>query len=353
MLKTLNIEQINNIDSRPAPPALVLFRRGGMLESVHRAYVCAADSSGKIVYSKGDPDYTTYMRSSAKPLQALAVLLSGAVDKFGISEQEIAIISGSHGGEPIHLETVKSILSKAGLDVSHLQCGVQKPLDAKARKELHRQGIKPQRVHHNCSGKHAGMLATARALNESLEDYLNPKSPAQKRITGLIAQVAKVKSEDIIIGIDGCGAPVHGVSMRAGAVSFANLIDPVDLEPELAIAARCVSRNMRAYPEMVAATEDRICTEIMRVGRMFELTAKAGAEGYYAVSWRDTETGAGIGMSVKVEDGAQRARDPLVIALLQKFGILPKDLGPSLRQFSPRPITNFKDEEVGSIEVRL
>jgi len=351
-----------------APPSAIEFTRGSIVESVHRAHISIVDSSGKTVFTLGDPEYVTYMRSSAKPLQALSVLVSGTAEHFGLNDAELAVISGSHGGEPWHIEAVKSILHKAGLDHTFLQCGTHQPLDSQARRNLRIEGKEPIPLHHNCSGKHTGMLATAKHLDEPLDSYLDQEGPTQKRITNLIAMMAGIKSEDVVIGIDGCGAPVHGLPMRAAALAFARLVDPSvllerkndtkhdskkDDKAEIAIAAQRISRVMRAYPEMVAANQERICTELMRIGRVFELTAKSGAEGFYSAAWRDPQTGHGIGMALKVEDGAQRGRDPLIISILQKFGILPSQLGQNLKNFAPRSILNNRGEEVGNIIVRI
>ena len=335
------------------PPITVKFTRGSIVESYSRAYVTVVDSSGNLIYNLGDPDFVTFMRSSAKPIQALTVLLTGAAEKFNLTESEISIICGSHGGEPFHLETIISILGKAGLTKEFLKCGTQQPLDEQARKNLRIEGGKPERIHHNCSGKHSGMLITAKHMKESLDDYLDVNGVTQNRISSILADLAGIPVSEIIHGVDGCGAPVHALTMRSSAYAFARLLEPEGMKSETARAAQRITRAMRAYPEMIAANQGRICTELMRVGRVFELTAKGGAEGFYSAAWRDQETGRGFGMSVKIEDGSQRARDPLVVSLLQKFNILPKDLGQCLQPFLPGIITNFCGDEVGRIKMRI
>ena len=279
--------------------------------------------------------------------------MSGAVDEYKLTDSELAILCGSHGGELYQVETVESILHKAGLDPSYLQCGTHPPLDAKARSDMINAGLEPQQIHHNCSGKHAGMLITAKYLGEPLETYLDMDSVVQKQISGYIAKLAGIDPGSFVMGLDGCSAPVHGFSLRDAAFAFARLLDPADLDADLAMAARRLTRVMRAYPEMIGAQQERICTELMRIGRVFELTAKGGAEGYYSAAWRDTQTGRAIGLAVKLEDGMERARSPLVIALLQKFGILPKELGEGLKHFAPGVIRNSRGEEIGDIKVRI
>lgn len=336
-----------------SPPVLVDFTRGPLLESRARGWICVVDSDDKLLFSKGDPTYVTYLRSTAKPLQAVSVLTSGAAERFRLSDREIALICGSHSGEDCHTETVRAILAKAGLDTSSLKCGTHPPLDPNAKDALIKAGLEPQPVHHNCSGKHSGMLLTASHCGESLPDYLDPASPTQQRIVRNIALMAGIQPEHVVIGIDGCSAPVHGLTMRAAALALARLIEPEALPDEFQSAAVEITRSMRAYPEMVAGTTGRICTELMRLGVNHELIAKAGAEGYYGAAWRDPDTGKGIGLTVKIEDGSQRSRDPVVIAVLQKFSVLPQELNEALKSFSAQPIKNWAGLTVGEIIVRL
>ena len=329
------------------------FWRNGIVESQHRAHVCVVNSSGQILFSLGDPDYITFLRSSAKPLQALAVVISGAAQRFNLSSKEIAIISGSHGGEQIHLETVCSILAKAGLSPSQLQCGAHPPLDSAAKEALRQTGERPASLHHNCSGKHAGMMATAVHLGLPIADYLRLEGKVQQNISHVIAAFADVKPGEIVYGIDGCSAPVHGLPMKAAAFAFARLMEPVDLPDDYTSAAVTVTKAMRAHPEMVAASSGRICTELIRAASDANLVAKGGAEGFYSAGWLDQGTGSGVGLSVKIEDGAQRARDPLVIAVLQKFGVLPEEIGKNLQIFAQDLILNHCGKEVGRIKVRI
>jgi len=336
-----------------APPVLVEYTRGALIESRARGFVCVVDSDGDLLFSRGDPLYAAYLRSTAKPLQAVSVLTSGAAEHFHLTDREIALICGSHSGEDCHTETVASILLKGGLDPTYLKCGAHPPLDPKARESLAAAGVEPKPIHNNCSAKHSGMLLTAQHCGESLVDYLNPNSPTQKRITGNIARMAGLKPEEVVIGIDGCSAPVHGLTMCAAALALARLIEPENLSDDLASAAVDITRSMRTYPEMVAGTEGRICTELMRVGVNHELIAKAGAEGYYGAAWRNPDNGKGMGLVVKIEDGSQRSRDPVVIAALQKFGVLPERLNEALSPFAAQPIKNWAGLVVGEMVVHL
>lgn len=282
------------------------------------------------------------------------MVLSGAADHFNLTSREIAIISGSHGGERIHLETVLSILSKCDLAPEQLQCGVQFPLDSKAHAELISAGEQPTELHHNCSGKHAGMLATASHLGTSMDDYyLDPSHEIQQQITRLIGRLGEISQDDIRVGIDGCSAPVHALPMYSAALSFARLVDPAGLPADYSKAINTVTESMRLHPEMVAATRNRICTELIRAAGKTKLIAKAGAEGYYTAAWIDPASSVGIGLSVKIEDGSQRGRDPLVIAILQKFGVLPAELPEKLKPFASGDILNFRGIKVGEVVVRI
>ncbi len=341
------------VPDETCPPAVIEIRRGGRVESLHRAYACIVNSRGDLLYSLGSPDYITYLRSSAKPLQAVAVQLSGAADRFGLTRQKLAVIAGSHGGESYHIEAVSEILRRAGLSAEALQCGVQPPLSPAADQALHAAGLEPTALHHNCSGKHAGMLATAVHTGENIESYLESDSRVQVDIVNLIALMAGISSLEIWLGIDGCSAPVHALPMRSAALAFARLVDPVTLPQRVAQAAGTVVEAMRTYPEMVGADRGRICTELIRAGTGSGLIAKSGAEGYYAAAWMDPGTTCGLGLTVKIEDGARRARDPLAIAMLKKFGALPDELPEALQSHAAGPIRNHKGLEVGEITVRI
>jgi len=335
------------------PPALIEVTRGEQVESSHRAHVCVMDSSGKKLFSLGDPRHRAFLRSSAKPLQAAAVILSGAAEAFELTDRELAVISGSHGGEDIHVKIVRSILKKADLDQDALQCGIHFPLDASVRSKLQKSKQKPSPLHHNCSGKHAGMLLTAKHFGKDIDNYLDKAHPVQQQIIRLIARASDVPTSEVGIGIDGCSAPVHSIPLQNAALAYARMIDRNYVSDYLAGAFKTITDSMRSFPELVAANQDRLCTELIRAGMDFELIAKAGAEGYYATAWRDPESGKGIGMTLKVEDGSQRGRDPLVVKLLRLFSVLPDVLPESLKQFAERPITNHTGTDVGTIRVRV
>lgn len=336
-----------------APPVLVTLTRGGIVEVQHRGYACVTDNNGNILYAVGNPEFVTFLRSSAKPFQAASVIVSGAADAFRLTPVELAIMSGSHGGEPLHTQLVEHILGRGEFSVGDLQCGTHPPLEADARRALEKAGEAPNPLHHNCSGKHAGMLLTAKHTGEDPAGYLDPQTPLQQRVLSVVAESTGDDPNAIVVGVDGCSVPVHGISMRGIATSFARLVKPDGVGKALNNALTRIGESMRAYPEMVAATKGRTCTDLIRAGVSCLITGKAGAEGVYGAGWRDPATGKAFGLSVKMEDGGQRGRDPVLIALLQKYGALPSLLPESLFPYAAGPIKNWREIVVGQMEVHL
>src|ERR1041384_3789099 len=192
----------------PNAESLVEVKRGSITESRHRGYIVAVEPDGNIVASPGDPRYVTFLRSSAKPFQALPLLLTGAADHFGFTDREVALACASHNGEPIHTELAASMLKKIGLGPEALKCGVHEPYSVEAAQQLRERGETPTVLHNNCSGKHAGMLAVAVYLGAPTETYNKPEHPVQIEIAKTIAHFSGIAVEDLAVGIDGCAVPV-------------------------------------------------------------------------------------------------------------------------------------------------
>src|SRR5437870_4008895 len=205
---------------------LVQVTRGAIIESRHRGHVVAVDGDGRIVAYLGAPETVTYLRSSAKPHQAIPLIASGAADRFGFTEKEIALASASHSGEPIHTEVAASMLKKIGLDPRALKCGTHEPFSPEVSRQLREKGEEPNVLQNNCSGKHAGMLALALHLGAAIETYDQPNSPVQLEIGRTISQFSGVPLEDIAVGVYGCGVPVCGVTVKAMALMDARLGSP-------------------------------------------------------------------------------------------------------------------------------
>src|SRR5256714_1482532 len=325
--------------------------RGPIIESRHSGHLIAVDGNGQTVCSLGSPETVTYLRSSGKPFQALPVVASGAADRFGFTEQEVAIACGSHNGESIHVETVRSILRKIGLDESALKCGAHEPYSVDVARDLIRRGEQPTAIQNNCSGKHAAMLALAKHLGAPTETYDEQSNPVQQMIARAVSDFSSVPPEDIAIGIDGCGVPVFGISVRAMATMYARLISPpANGSPEVRRGCERIVKAMIHFPEMIGGTKDRLDTELIRAGAG-RLISKIGAEGVYTVGvLPSSDWPNGLGFALKVDDGDdRRARPPAVIDALRQLGVLTANDLEILSAYSPTVITNRRGDRVGEV----
>ncbi len=293
--------------------------RGKAVESVHHGAAVVVDSGGRVLARVGSPDTSTFLRSAAKPFQAIPILASGAADHFRLTPREVAVIVASHGGERMHLEQVRSILRKIGCGESDLRCGAHAPFYRPAAAALARSGRRPSALHNNCSGKHAGMLALSRYLREPVGRYLSPDHPVQDAILEVVSRYTGTPRRAIRLATDGCSAPTFALSLRQAARGYARLADRRYGRPgEKEAAARTVAA-MRSHPEMVAGT-GRLCTLLMREADR-GLIAKIGAEGFYGMAYRDGERG--IGIALKISDGnGERARTTAAVELLVQLGLL-------------------------------
>jgi L-asparaginase II len=329
---------------------LVGVTRGGLDESVHYGGIVVADAEGKILAGAGSPQATSFLRSSAKPLQGLPLIASGAADHFALTPAEIAIILGSHNGEPRHVETVRSILSKIGMTENDLMCGAHAPYHRPTAKALTRAGKSPSVLHNNCSGKHAGMLALALFRKQPPEGYFEASHPVQVEILEAVSAITRVPRARISIAVDGCTVPTFAIPLAASAAAYARLMEPEPLGPALARAARRAVEAMIAHPEMVAG-EGRLDTDLMSRGAG-ALIAKAGAEGNYAIGFR--RKGMGYGLTLKVADGNNdRARTAIVLRAVRDLGLLSDEKADSLASAHLPPIKDRRDRIVGHVETRF
>ncbi len=313
------------------------------MESRHRGNIAVVDSSGKLLGRAGDPGYVSYMRSAAKPIQALAVVMSGAYDELGLTARELAVTCASHNGEEDHVTAVSSILSRAGTDETALLCGYHPPMDAGAYRRLMKGGGEPGPLHHNCSGKHAGMLAVCRTRGWDMDGYTHPQHPLQQYLENIMSLWTGVPAGEIITGIDGCGVPVVGVPLSAMALAWARLVRPEVVGQEWIRPARTVVSAMRAHPFMVGGT-GRICTAINGFSDV-ELVSKGGAEGVYCLaSLKD-----GWALAVKIEDGAGRASGLAGLRTSVAMMDLDPDALGCLSSFLRVPVKNTRDEAVGEL----
>jgi L-asparaginase II len=320
---------------------LVEVTRGPLVESIHRGSIAVVDADGNLIAWAGDPEYTTYYRSSAKPIQALPVITSGAADKYKFSDEEIAIICASHSGEEEHVRVVTSILEKLELSPEFLLCGVHPPFYSPRAVEIWRQGEQPSTVHCNCSGKHSGMLALCKFNNWPLENYQELSHPLQKLLLNTMKEFHNLES--IAVGVDGCGVPVYGMPLREMARGFARLADPTHVAEANIAAVKWVVSSMTKYPRLVAGTGRLDAILMEKLGH--KLVTKCGAEGVQCIGLLDR----GIGIAIKIEDGNIRATEPAAIEVLRQLGVVSEaELKDFAEQHHP-PIKNHRKETVGTI----
>jgi L-asparaginase II len=324
---------------------LVQVTRGSQLEVVYRGAVAAVNARGQLIASAGDPNLTTFLRSSAKPFQLLPLVESGAADRFGFSDRELAVMAASHNGEEFHVQTVLGILTRLGLDVNALQCGTHPPSYPPAARALENAGQQPNALHNNCSGKHSSMLAQCLDRQLPIENYLDPQHPVQVTIKQTLAEMAGVSPDSIGLATDGCSVPAFAIPLAASALAFARLADPSQLSEPRRSALKRIASAMMAYPEMVGGTR-RLDTDVMRTckGRV---VVKGGAEGYYGIGILPL----GLGVALKMEDGdAGRGRNAVVIEVLRQLGALDDEGLAALGRYAAGLTKNHRGLIVGQVQ---
>lgn len=298
------------------PEPLVEIWRGSMIESIHFGHAVICDASGDIVRSWGDPEAVIYPRSSAKMIQALPLVTSGAADKFGLTSEQLALACASHSGAAIHTTRVNKWLDQLDLHDSDFRCGTQWPADLPARNDLVKTDNSPCQVHNNCSGKHAGFLTLSQHMGACAE-YIEFDHPVQQAALSAFEETTGENSP--CYGIDGCSAPNFATTMHGLARSMAWFASAFDRSDRSAFAAQRLATAMMAHPELVAG-EGRACTALMRSapGR---IAVKTGAEGVFIGILPEQK----LGIAVKIADGATRASECVIAALLVRLGLLEAD----------------------------
>lgn len=326
---------------------LVHVTRGPLVESVHTGHVAVTDAHGNLLYDAGDPAQVMFVRSAAKPLQAVPLIERGGAETFGLSDREIAVICASHNGEAEHLAAVSEILRKIGCDASKLQCGVHAPLHRPAAKELIRKGEQPGPLHNNCSGKHAGMLALAVLLEAPTDGYDQPDHPVQQRAKETIYGLAGLDPAEAVTATDGCGVPVFAMPLAALARAYARFGAPDALAPAAANACRRIVRALQRAPFHLAGT-GRFDSELIRVtgGRII---GKMGAEGVFAMTIPDRR----IGIALKIADGSERALYPAAVEVLAQLDALSPVELEQLQPFRRPSVLNRRGEPVGAIKPQI
>ncbi|HEX5280889.1 MAG TPA: asparaginase [Micropepsaceae bacterium] len=298
-------------------PVLVEVTRGHRVESVHRGAIAVCDADGGVRLFIGDVDCPTYPRSSLKPVQALPLIESGAAARYVLGSEEIALACASHSGEPQHTTRVAAWQAKIGCSVADLACGAHRPMHEATANEMVARGEKWTPLHNNCSGKHTGFMTVARALGAPVAGYEQPDHPVQRLVERTFSEMSGVPGP-LPYGIDGCTVPNFAVPLRALALAMARIADPTNLAPERAEACRSIFSAMTTHPELVAGTA-RACTRLMRQSPA--IAVKTGAEGVFVAILPSL----GLGAALKVDDGAGRAAETAIAALLIALGSVPDE----------------------------
>ncbi len=325
-------------------PILVEVLRSSLVESRHRGAIAVADADGAAVLAIGDVTTPIFPRSAVKALQALPLVETGAAAAFGFGDEELALACASHSGEPGHVAGVTRMLAKAGLDAAALRCGAHWPIAQPALVELARTS-QPSALHNNCSGKHAGFLCVACAKGIDHADYWRPQHPVQREVRAVLENLTGAALSDDRCAIDGCSVPTWAIPLQNLAYGFAKFATGHGLAPERARAAARLRAACAQKPWHVAGT-GRFCTEIMQLfgARVF---VKTGAEGVYCGALPEQ----GFGVAVKCDDGAGRAAQAIMAAIIARFLPLGDAERVALARFVHPTLRNWNGFEVGSLRV--
>ncbi|MCB1474142.1 MAG: asparaginase [Rhodobiaceae bacterium] len=325
-------------------PVLVECIRGGTVESRHRGSLAIAHADSGILLSIGATDTPVFPRSSVKLVQALALVESGAADRFGFSDYELALACASHAGEPRHVETALGILDRVGLDIGALACGPHWPARPELVAAMGASGIEPTRAHNNCSGKHSGMLAFAVHAGLDPAGYERRDHPVQQRIGGIMTDVFLTDMGDVPCGVDGCSLPTLGVSLSALARGFARLTGDAAIAVERRAAADRLMRACMSQPHAVGGV-GKFDTEVMQAfgGRVF---TKIGAEGVHVVVFPHLK----IAAAVKIDDGAARASEVVAAAIVARFAVESAEDDSAIAARVCPPLHNAAGIEVGRLQ---
>jgi L-asparaginase II len=304
----------------PDNPVLVALTRGGAVESFHRGAAIALRADGRPLLAWGDVERPVFARSALKPMQALA-LLEALPDAPDLTPERIALHTASHAGWLMQVERIREWLEDMGLSEANLECGTRDwPLDPDAARELARRGGRSGPVHHNCSGQHAGFLRLAQAMGASTAGYVRADHPVQRAVTAVLGDLTDLDMATVPNGLEGCGIPSPALPLWAVALGMARLADPSELAPARAAAARRLCAAMAEHPDMVAGP-GRCETRLIRTtgGRVL---AKVGAEGNMVAIIPGHGDGQGVGVALKMDDGATRAAEVALGLVLESLGVL-------------------------------
>lgn len=321
--------------------------RGDTVESIHRGHLIVLGGDGEKIHSAGNPRTVTFIRSSAKPFQAVPFLTTGACDEYEFSEEELALACASHSGERIHVRIAEQMLARIGMNEAYLRCGAHLPFNEKEAERMMREGEPPTQLHNNCSGKHAAMLAVVKLMDGDLQTYEQPNHPVQRAILEAVAAFTGVPAKKIKIAVDGCAAPNFALPVEAMARGFLNLISPPeDMDAGLRKAAARIVAAMVKFPELIGGTE-RLDTMLMQAAEG-KIISKVGADGVWLCAVLPGDKWPkGLAIGLKIEDGDDRRARPVVaVEILRQLGVIPADALPDI---SPMAIKNRRGDIVGEV----
>ncbi|MBP2299995.1 asparaginase [Azospirillum picis] len=324
-------------------PITVEVTRGTMVESIHRARACIVDAAGHVLARWGDIEAPVYARSAIKSLQAIPLVETGALDAFALGDEELALACSSHNGEARHTGLARAWAERVGLSVGDYECGAQVPYDPETAADLLRRGEAPTAFHNNCSGKHTGFLTTAMHKGERLKGYVRYGHPVQQRILGVLEQMTGQDLSGAPWGIDGCSIPTIGIPLGAIAYAMARIADPIDLPDARAEAVTRIARAWGGHPFLIAGT-GTFDTAVMEAAEGAVLV-KGGAEGVGCAVIPDQ----GIGIALKIEDGAARAREVAMAALIRATGALSDAQWARVPDLLTVPLLNRAGTRVGEL----
>ena len=299
-------------------PVVIEVSRGPLVESRHEGIAAVVKADGTVVEAWGDIEAAILPRSANKPIQAMAFVESGAVERFGLGNEHIALACASHSGETRHVETVRAWLSKVGLSEGDLECGTHAPRLQASIESLARANQQPTAAFNNCSGKHSGFLTTAVTYGEPTKGYIKYDHPVQKRLRSVMTDLCGTDADAFAHGIDGCGIPTLATPLRRLAQAMASMADPSRLASKHADAAVRIRTAMNAEPFMVAGS-GRFCTRVNESAPGV-IQVKTGAEGVFCGMLPTL----GLGVAIKMWDGAARASEVAMATLLDHLGVLPQ-----------------------------
>jgi L-asparaginase II len=326
----------------PAHTPLAVATRADTVESIHYGSVAVVDVDGRLRYSCGDPATTTFTRSTLKPLQALPFVRDGGVERFGFASQHVALLCASHSGEPRHVAAAAQMLERAGNTADELLCGTHAPTFYETRREPPPPPPYSP-LAHNCSGKHAGMLACCALHGWSKADYVGFDHPLQMQVREAVAEFTGVPVDKLQAGVDGCSAPNYAVPISALAHAFARLATSQGDHPRFGRAPSRLRDAMVAHPEMVSGEGRSDLTLALAGGG--DWIPKIGAEGVQAIGIRSH----GLGIVVKIADGSKRGLFPAVVAVLDQIGLLDEGRRKRLHALSAPTIRNYRGTPTGSV----